>query len=129
MIRKLTTGAELDAIFLHPEVSAPLGLPADWSGQLVLDRGCRAWGFDGGAFIVSPQEDGTCQVHVGVLPEARGIRAVRAARAAIAWEISQGTTLVGRTPIDRPDALCFALAAGMRFLGQEGDEWVTGARG
>lgn len=128
MIRKLTTGAELDAIFLHPEVSAPLGLPADWSGQLVLDRGCRAWGFDGGAFIVSPQEDGTCQVHVGVLPEARGIRAVRAARAAIAWEISQGTTLVGRTPIDRPDALCFALAAGMVYRGREGEEWISWAK-
>lgn len=127
-LRLLTEPYDVDAIFADADVREQMYLPLDWSGEAVLRRGCRVWGFDGGAFIVSPQADGTAQVHVGVLPEARGARAVEAARAAIACEVAAGMTLRGRTPKSRPEALRFALDAGMRYVGETEHEWITEAR-
>lgn len=130
MIRTLNTAAEVEAVFLHPEVAEAMRHGTDWSGQAVLDRGCRVWGFDvdgalGGAFIVSPQPDGRAQLHVGILPHARGDIAVAAGRAALECEVAAGMRVYGRTPKHRPDALAFAVACGMAYVDEDEFEWIT----
>lgn len=121
MIRTLTQPEEIDAVFLHPGVQAYGEMPADWSGRTVLERGCRVWGFDGGAFIVQP--DG--RLSVAVLPDTPRARAVEAGRAALRCETAAGMPVYGVTPKSRPDALHFAVACGMRYRTETEHEWFT----
>lgn len=126
-VRLLDEPAEIDAAFLDPAVRADMPLPEDWSGATVLERGCHVWGFDGpdgavgGAFIVTPEG----HLHVAVRPSSRGALAIEAGSEAIRRELAAGARLEGRTPTFLPEALMFALACGMEYVGEEGGCWVT----
>lgn len=120
VIHLVTDPAEIDAAFGPHEAKG-------WSGALVLEKGCRVWGFDGGAFIVSPQDDGSMQVHSALLPNVDYKHAVECARLAILQEQTAGNVLVGRTPKPNRRALHFAIAAGMKYVSENEKEWITWA--
>lgn len=120
MLHLVTDPAEIDAAFGPHEGKG-------WSGLNVLARGCRVWGFVGGCFIVSPQMDGTMQVHSALLAETDYAHAVECGKLAIAQEKAAGIQLVGRTPKPNRRALHFAMACGMKFGSENDKEWLTWA--
>jgi hypothetical protein len=120
----------LAALVADPSVGEAAGLPPNWSATVALDR-AYVWGWGEpelrGAFVLHVRADGTIGPHVLVSKEARGNEAVTLGRVMLEYLRRCGRRIVGRTPVDRRDALVFAHAIGMKRIGMDGDTVVTEA--
>lgn len=118
MIWPVRTAERIDALLKVYE--AP-----DWFAEDALDRGCRVWAFEGGAFVLEPLDKTTWQVHARLFPGNRYRHAVECGKVAVARELTAGNRLVVLTPKPNKRALYYALACGMRFLEENEKEWIS----
>lgn len=116
----------VDTLMHRPEIIGGMDYADDPEFSLMEIANWYAWVVPGvlGAFLVCPTGDNEAELHMGVLPEARGLVALRAGRRALEYELGVGHRLVGRTPICNLAARRFAALCGGRVVGVEDGEEV-----
>lgn len=120
MIHRSTNAAEVGALI--EKIGSPDGVT---TADLAASDNWHAWVWGGGVFVVLGSGDSRMlEVHTYVFPTARGKHAVAAARTAIACELDEGYSLIGRTPMDNLPARRFAALCGGRVVGVESGEEV-----
>lgn len=94
-----------NAVFNHPAVRPYVGRGTDPIdvGPL-LDAGCIALTFDGGAFLFQPMDGRRLEVHSAALPEARGRTVIAAARDALrhVFEVEGAAVVTTECPLSNP---------------------------
>lgn len=83
--------------------------------------------WEGGLFLVMPISESTYEVHVAVLPEFRGAKAVEAVEQAIGMVFMRTpcVLIVGRTPKANRAACMFAAMAGLRRVRNSGPSQIA----
>lgn len=122
---------EIRRILEHPEVRS------SWPGLTIEGKPWEEafddilwYIFDGGVFIAEINERWEMRAHAAVLPEARGQKAIDAARFIIDTLFSQTpvSMIEGWTPTSNRAACAFNRALGFRACATDGD-WTLFVRG